>query len=99
MNAGAANLLKMMKPVTANMMGQLGQGMHFIAFPGTDDSKLLLDAKKPGQFVVKMGAKEFAFRLPIGSVLPPKMDKETGERFPGNYEFNPFTGKKLSDVR
>jgi hypothetical protein len=97
LSSGANKLLTMMKPVTANMMGQVGQGMHFIAFEGLDaDGKALVEAKKPGRMTVKVGAKEFAFRLPLGSVLPAKLDKESGERFPGNYEFNPFTGKKLT---
>ena len=30
------------------------------------------------------------------SLLPPKFDQDTGEKFPGNYLFNPYTGRKLA---
>ena len=36
------------------------------------------------------------YRLPLGSLFPPAVDPKTGESFPGNYHFNPFTGDKLT---
>ncbi len=96
LSPGARNFIQMMKPLLANMMGAMGQGMHFIAFKGKDaEGKHLVDPKAKGRIVVKMGAKEFPFRLPLGSLLPPKIDTDSGEHFPGNYDYNPFTGKKL----
>jgi hypothetical protein len=43
-----------------------------------------------------IGPKIFRYRLPLGSFLDPAVDVKTGETFPGNYHFNPFTGSPLS---
>ena len=37
----------------------------------------------------------FRYHLPLGSILPAVVDAHSGESFPGNYHFNPFTGDKL----
>jgi hypothetical protein len=90
------NLFAMMKPVIANMLGQFGQGMEFICFQGVDSKgKRLLDPVGNVSFSATLGASTFKWRLPLGSLLPPKYDSLTGEMFPGNYIYNPFTGSKL----
>jgi hypothetical protein len=95
-DADTKNLMQMMKPVLVNMLGPMGQNMHFILFQSKDKGdRSIADAKRDGSFKVIVGSKEFKFRLPLGSVLPPKYDPKTGEKFPGNYNYNPFTGSKL----
>ncbi|MHC5057648.1 MAG: hypothetical protein ACYTKD_23500 [Planctomycetota bacterium] len=90
------NLMKMMKPLLANMAGPMGQNMHFFVFPAKDrNGKAIADATKEGSLTIAVGKEEFAFRLPLGSVLPPKYDPKTREKFPGNYNYNPFTGTQL----
>ena len=90
------NLLEMMKPVVANMIGPLGQNTHFLLFPAkSEDGRPVADPTSEGALYVVVGGKEFKYRLPLGSVLPPKYDPDTGERFPGNYSYNPFTGREL----
>ena len=92
----AKNLFAMMKPIMANMFGQFGQGMEFICFNGVDSKgKKLLDPKQEGSFSLIFTDTTYKWRLPLGSLLPPKYDPQTGEEFPGNYNYNPFTGKKL----
>lgn len=94
----AQNFVQTVKPLLAGMLGQLGQNMHFMVFKGTDSSgKRLLDPRQSGNFKFMLGDEAFAWRLPLGSLLPPKFDSESGEQFPGNYLFSPFTGKKLLD--
>jgi hypothetical protein len=98
-SSDANNLFAMMKPVIANMMGQFGQGMEFICFKGTDaDGKKLLNPIKNGFLSVNLGDSTYKWRLPLGSLLPPKFDSKTGEKFPGNYAYNPFTGSNLTTV-
>ncbi|HYM33821.1 MAG TPA: hypothetical protein VET48_00425, partial [Steroidobacteraceae bacterium] len=76
------NFIQLTKPLLASMLGQMGEGLHFIMFKGSDDSgKPFVDPRARGRLKVKVGVKEFEFRLPLGSLLPPKMDKESGERF------------------
>ena len=36
--------------------------------------------------------------VPLGSLLPPRQDAATGESFPGDYLFNPYTGGALQDA-
>jgi hypothetical protein len=74
----------------------MGQNMHFILFPAKDNKgKAIADATKEGSFKVIVGSEEFNFHLPLGSVMSPKYDPKTGEKFPGNYKYNPFTGTEL----
>jgi hypothetical protein len=95
-SSDAKNLFAMMKPIMANMFGQFGQGMEFICFNGFDaKGKKLFDPKREGFFAVIFADATYKWRLPLGSLLPPKYDPQTGEEFPGNYNYNPFTGKKL----
>ena len=89
-------LFTVMKPVMANTLGQFGQGMEFICFPGVDiQKKKLLNPTEKGKFSVHLGTATYQWKLPLGSLLPPKFDADSGDEFPGNYEFSPFTGNKL----
>ena len=90
-------LLAQMKPAIAATTGQVGQGMQFVVFPGKADGKPLLDATQPGDLSVKFYGKDYHWHLPLGSLLPKKVDPNTGEEFPGNYQYNPYTGKKLGN--
>lgn len=90
------NLLQILKPLAVNMLGPMGQNMHFLLFQSkSKDGQPLADPMSEGIFYVLVGGKEFKYRLPLGSVLPPKYDPMTNESFPGNYNYNPFTGSKL----
>ncbi len=92
----ASNFISMIKPMFTKMMGQFGSGMNFILFRGVDeDGKRLLDPGVENRFEVNLYAEKFSFRLPLGSLLPDKYDPETGEIFPGNYNYNPYTGVEL----
>jgi hypothetical protein len=91
----ALALLSQLKPMLTASMGQLGQGMEFVTYPGKANGKLLIDAGQPGSLAITFYGKKHLWRLPLGSLLPPRVDKKTGEDFPGNYQFNPFTGDKL----
>jgi hypothetical protein len=90
------NLLGFMRPMIANMLGPLGQNIHFLLFPAQDAQGLpIASAKREGGFSVKVGAAAFKYRLPLGSVLPARFDPKTGERFPGNFLFSPLTAAPL----
>jgi hypothetical protein len=91
----AAALLSQLKPVLMATIGQMGQGMEFVVYPGKVDGKLLVDAAQPGSLAITFYGKKYQWRLPLGALLPAKADRKTGEDFPGNYLYNPFTGDKL----
>jgi hypothetical protein len=93
--APTANLvLSQLKPVLAQAAGAVGQALEFAVYPSKVDGKPI-DAGMAGRLAVTFYGRPQNWRLPLGSVLPPKTDKATGESFPGNFEYNPFTGKKI----
>lgn len=95
----ARNLFAVMKPVMESMLGQFGQGMVFFCFDGMDaEGNRLLDPGRENFFSIDLGGKTYNWRLPLGSLLPPKYDAETGEEFPGNYVYSPFSGRKLTSA-
>jgi len=99
-NADTINLIQGMKPVIVNMLGPLGQNMHFYLFPSKNkDGQSIADPTKEGMLKVTLADNEFVYRLPLGCVLPPKYDPKTGEKFPGNYNYNPFTGTELTTTK
>lgn len=94
---GMKNLIQVMRPVLTNSMGAMGAHMEFLVFPGkTKDGRRFAEVEQDGLLDVHVGAKNFHYRLPLGSFLPPALDEKTSESFPGNYQFNPFTGNRLS---
>lgn len=90
----ATLVLSQLKPVLAQAAGAMGEGLEFLVYPAKVDGKSL-DAGMPGKLAVTFYGKLQQWRLPLGSVVPPKTDKLTGETFPGNFDYNPFTGKKI----
>jgi len=90
------NLLQILKPIITNMLGPMGQNMHFILFQSkSKDGQPIADPTKEGILNILVAGKEFKYTAALGSVLPSKFDPKTGERFPGNYSYNPFSGSKL----
>jgi hypothetical protein len=95
-NADMKNFLSMMKPVFVNMLGPLGQNMHFFLFPPKNEAgQDIADAKKEGTFSVKLNQREFKWRLPLGSLLAPKICPVDGERLSGAWKFCPWHGVEL----
>ena len=93
----ARALLAEIRPILSNAAGKFGENMRFYLFPAQgQDGKLVADPRKTGQLTIKVMEEEIRFRLPLGSVLPAKFDTTTGEQFPGNFDFNPYTGNKLN---
>jgi len=96
LDPAAQLLLAQLKPGLAATIGQMGQAMEFLVYPGKVGEGRLADPAKPGELKVAFYGNTLRFRLPLGSLLPPSIDGKTGEQFPGNYRFNPFTGDRLT---
>lgn len=94
-NPGAQLLLGQIKPAIAAMAGPVGKNIEFVVFPAKADGKLQIDAGSEGRLRVTFYDEVIDWRLPLGSLLPVRKDAKTGEEFPGNYSFNPFTGERL----
>ena len=92
---GTQAVLASLKPMLAGMLGAFGKGMELFVYPSHLDGKPLMDPLKPGTFSYTLYDQHYSWRLPLGSLLPARFDPKTSEEFPGNYEFNPYTGGKL----
>jgi len=55
----------------------------------------IADAKEEGSFAVLIGEKKYRWKLPLGSLLPPKTCAECGEELSGAFKFCPYEGTKL----
>jgi len=99
-DADTKNILSMMEPIFANILGPMGQNMHFFVFPSMNkkDQKIV-EAKKEGTFSVELGESEFIWKLPLGSLLPPKTCQTCGEKLSGAYKFCPWDGTKLPETK
>ena len=92
------NFLQMIKPLFANMFGQMGQNMRVFLFPAKNEvGDKVAEAKKEGVFWVELGGKEFRWKLPLGSLLAPKICPMCVEKLSGAYNFCPWDGTKLPD--
>ena len=90
-------MLQMIKPVMVNMLGPLGQNLHFILFPAkTSAGKRIAAAKEKGTFKIKLGSKNFKWRLPLDSLLPVKVCSGCKEECKGSWSFCPWCGKGLT---
>lgn len=95
-NSDMKNFIDMMKPIFANMLGSMGQNIDFYLFPAMGkNGKSLADPEKEGRFSVRLARQEFKWRLPLGSVLSPKICPKCGEKLSGAYKFCPYDGTAL----
>lgn len=96
-DADTENFLSIMKPVFANMLGPMGQNMHFILFPAKNtNGENIAEPKKKGSFVIKLGENEFKWKLPLTSLLPLKICPKCAEKCSGAWNFCPWCGTELS---
>lgn len=99
-NKDLAHLLTIMRPIFAQMLGRYGDGLYFMVFREQNArGKRQLDPTSEARFSVSYSKLTFRWRLPLGAFLPDKVDPETGEEFPGNYRFNPYTGGRLVEKK
>jgi hypothetical protein len=95
-DASIKNFLLLMKPLLANMLGPLGENSHFFLFPAKNEKgEDIAVAKREGAFSVKLDKREFKWRLPLGSLLPPKVCPVDGEKLNGAWKFCPWHGVEL----
>ncbi|MFQ5929415.1 MAG: hypothetical protein ACE5MK_06935 [Acidobacteriota bacterium] len=96
LDADTKVFLSVMSMPLATMLGSVGQNMHFIVFPSKNiKGQYIADATKEGTFVVQLGEREFTWRLPLSSLVPPKICPVDGEKMSGAWKFCPWHGTKL----
>lgn len=85
-----------MKPVMAGMLGKFGNSMEFVVFNDADEhGNSLADPRGHLVATLTFDKETFAWHLPLLSLQPLRVDPATGDTFPADYDFSPFTGHKL----
>jgi len=96
MSAESQTILFLLKPLLQNLLGEMGNNLHFFAFKAYNSAgKRILDPKKEGNFRVKTVDNEYLFRLPLGALLPPKTCPIDNEEFDGSWKYCPYHGNEL----
>ena len=86
----------MMRPVLSNMLGPMGENMRFFLFPAVDGSGTeIANPTSQNHFAVQLGDHHFRWRLPLGSLLPPKACPDDGQVLNGAWNYCPWHGTKL----
>ncbi len=87
-----------MKPVFAQALGQMGQGLHYYFFNVRDENgKSLVDAKRHGTFKILHSNSEFLWKLPLATLMPPKFCPLDREKMNGTWKYCPLHGNALGN--
>jgi hypothetical protein len=85
-----------LKPMFAQMLGEMGSGMSIFYFEITDNSgENLLNPYNNLDFNLNLASVKNTFHLPLPSLFQDSKCTNDGELFPANYEFCPYHGSKL----
>ena len=90
--------LQIMRPIFTNMLGAMGENMHFVLFPKENlEGKRLLDPYSEGTFSVNLLNQKFEWETPLGSLFPPRKCPIDSKPWNGTWKFCPVHGDKLVD--
>jgi hypothetical protein len=90
-------MLSAIKPVFANMLGNMGQNLHFYVFPGKDpQNKWIADPLENGEFTVVLDDKNYRWKLPLTSLFPMVVCDKCKENCSGAWSYCPWCGTKLA---
>ena len=90
------DVILFMKPVLANMLGKVGENMHFFLFQKKDNPlERIINPKKEGRFSVKFDGEEFHWQLPLPSLVKPKKCPVDNKLMNGTWKYCPHHGKEL----
>jgi len=101
----AQGIASIVKPVLANILGPTGQNLQILFFPAkTAKGKSIADPTRAGSFSVLLSnltsqkESEFAWRLPLSSLSPPKFCPMGKERVEASWKFCPWHGNRLDET-
>lgn len=93
LGADIAATLAAMKPRLAHVLGRAGPGLELLVF--AKDGGIEVSATEKGSLTITVFGVLFEWRPPLPSLLPPMLDTATGESFPGDFRYNPYSGGSL----
>jgi len=92
----ATNLVAMLKPMLGKMLGPMGENLQFFAFPAQSKAgKTIADPRAEGRITIRLKDEIHVFRLPLGSLIPPKVCPQDKEVLSGAWTYCPWHGVKL----
>jgi len=91
-------LIDRIRPMFAQMFGQMGEGMNFYLFEVKDkNGKNIIDENEVNNFTIKHSNKSFEYNLPFVSLMAPKACPIDNEEMKGNWNYCPIHGVKLGE--
>lgn len=95
------NLLGMLKPVFANMMGNFGENFHFFVFDSKNSSdKYMFHPLSDDDFTITLGKEDnFTYDLPLSSLIMPKICPEDKKELNGKWNYCPIHGVALTQQK
>lgn len=92
------NFLDGVKPILANMMGEMGRNFVFLLFDSKNSSdKLIADPYEDHDFEIHIGENDFYFfDLPLASLIMPKVCDVDEEEYNGKWKYCPMHGGLLT---
>ncbi|QQX77315.1 MULTISPECIES: hypothetical protein [Aequorivita] len=95
-SADFMNFFMIIQPMIGNMLGQMGNNIHFVLYKSIRGNEVLpVDPLGNGELTIKLGDFERTVDLPLNSLLLEKKCNEDGKLYSGKYIFCPIHGKKL----
>ncbi|MCB9688846.1 MAG: hypothetical protein H6738_21935 [Alphaproteobacteria bacterium] len=88
-SADAMMLVKVMQPMLAGMLGQMGASMGFFFFD------VAVDPRSDQGFAAVIGERVVSFQLPVESLFRPVHCPTCSRDFKGTYKFCPYDGTHL----
>lgn len=96
LNEDALTFSRTLKPMFAQMLGQMGAGMHLYFFEIKDAEKNnLINEYKKSNFSIEHSNKTFKYQLPLVTLLPSKKCPVDGAEMKGNWMYCPIHGTEL----
>ncbi|MBW2936978.1 hypothetical protein KXJ69_02610 [Aureisphaera sp. CAU 1614] len=95
-SADLSNFLTIMKPMMGNMLGPMGENIHFVFMEAPSSAKMKsIDPYKNLLLTLEMGSFKQDVELPLSSLLIEKKCSVDGKLFSGKWNFCPIHGKAL----
>ena len=90
------NIMDMMKPMFANLMGVMGENMQYVLFNAKyQNGDFYINVREKDHFTINVSDERINFKLPLASLFPKKFCPECGEKLNGLFNYCPFDGVEL----
>jgi len=94
----AKNILRTLKPVLVNMIGEMGRNMNLYVFPNIgDEGDKIISPSVKGEFRIELNEEDFNWILPLNSFVAKKECPVDNKLMSGVWRYCPWHGTELVD--